>query len=412
MRRLLSAAIAITTLVVAPTAHGWAWPVDGPVVRPFALAADPYAAGQHRGIDIGAVEGAPVRAPASGTVSFVGGVPNGGRAITILTPQGLAVTLLQLGSTSVTKDATVEAGAAVGTVGASVDGVTTEPHVHLGVRESDDPNGYLDPLAFLPSRPVTPAPPEPAPDLSPAPAAEPAAAPAPAAVAQVPESATPAAPEPVPTPASAATSSSAPVQTAPADAAPHPAASGRRPQPTTTKDAPSSAAPRPRSAQSGAPRAAASRSAALAEAPAVTERGSDTRPTRTASRSVVGVVSSPRAMPASPRRRARRSRRRREVGRLGGCGHRRSGARSRPDVGAVGRGGARTDRVAERRPRAPAAGCPALEAHLTGDTRSAGAVAGSARGPCGGVGLRRVCRRAAPSRRRGGSGSRSYHARP
>ena len=161
MRRVLSAAIAITTLVVAPTAHGWAWPVDGPVVRPFALAADPYAAGQHRGIDIGAVEGAPVRAPASGTVSFVGGVPSGGRAITILTPEGLAVTLLQLGSTAVTKDATVEVGAAVGTVGASADGVTTEPHVHLGVRESDDPNGYLDPLAFLPSRPVTPAPPEP-----------------------------------------------------------------------------------------------------------------------------------------------------------------------------------------------------------------------------------------------------------
>ena len=349
--------------------------------------------------------------PPPGTVSFVGGVPNGGRAITILTPEGLAVTLLQLGSTSVTKDATVEAGAAVGTVGASADGVTTEPHVHLGVRESDDPNGYLDPLAFLPSRPVTPAPP-PEPDrVAAAPAAEPAAAPTSAAVAQVPESATPAAPEPVPTPASAATSSSAPVQTAPADAAPHPAASGRHAQPTTTKGAPSSAAPRPGSAQSGAPRPPP-------HVPPCSPRR------RCRDRTWLGHATHTHREPVRRRcrlfardvaaagRQGRRSRHRREVGRLGGCGHRRGGARSRPDVGAVGRGGARTDRVAERRLRAPAAGCPALEAHLTGDARSTVAVAGSARGPCGGVGLRRVCRRAAPSRRRGGSGSRSYHARP
>ena len=53
-----------------------AWPADGPVLRPFQLGADPYAAGQHRGIDVGGAAGAPVRRPAAGTVSFAGSVPN------------------------------------------------------------------------------------------------------------------------------------------------------------------------------------------------------------------------------------------------------------------------------------------------------------------------------------------------
>jgi hypothetical protein len=46
-------------------ALAWAWPADGPVLRPFVLGDDPYARGQHRGIDIGAPAGTPVRAPSS-----------------------------------------------------------------------------------------------------------------------------------------------------------------------------------------------------------------------------------------------------------------------------------------------------------------------------------------------------------
>ena len=48
-------------------ALAWTWPVDGPVLRPFTIANDPYGAGQHRGHDAGAQAGAPVRAPAAGT---------------------------------------------------------------------------------------------------------------------------------------------------------------------------------------------------------------------------------------------------------------------------------------------------------------------------------------------------------
>ena len=148
MRRMLSVAVvaAIASLIVIPVAAGWAWPADGPVLRPFSLAEDQYAAGQHRGVDIGAALGAPVRAPAAGTVSFVGSVPGGGRAVTIQTADGYAVTLLQLGSTVVARGGTVAEGAVVGHVGESEDAVTQVPHVHLGIRVAADPNGYVDPL--------------------------------------------------------------------------------------------------------------------------------------------------------------------------------------------------------------------------------------------------------------------------
>ena len=139
-------------------ALAWAWPVDGPVLRPFVLGDDPYAGGQHRGVDIGAPAGTPVRAPAAGTVSFAGTVPTGGKTITIRTADGYAVTLQRLGSTSVSRGLAVGEGDVVGSVGQA-----TEPYVYLGVRKADEPDGYVDPLGLLP--PLAPAPPpnEPAP---------------------------------------------------------------------------------------------------------------------------------------------------------------------------------------------------------------------------------------------------------
>src|SRR5918994_845208 len=179
MRRMLSVAVAAAaaTLILVPAGAGWTWAVEGPVLRPFSLAADEYEAGQHRGIDVGAAINEPVRAPVTGTVSFVGPVPAGGRALTIQTADGYAVTLLQLGSVDVARGSTVAEGAVVGQVGVSEDGTTAVPHVHLGIRVAAEPNGYVDPLLLLPARTpmVVPEPttavrePDPAP---PAPAAE------------------------------------------------------------------------------------------------------------------------------------------------------------------------------------------------------------------------------------------------
>lgn len=201
MRRVLLAAAA--ALVIAPSAYAWTWPVAGPVLRPFALADDPYAGGQHRGVDIGAEPGSPVRAPAAGTVSFAGTVPGGGKTITIRTDDGWAVTLLQLGEIAALRGAVVDEGAVIAVSGPSVDAVTNEPHVHLGIRVAADPNGYVDPLTLLPPIEAEPPPPvsQPAVDAEPALPVEPreqagpgstAAEPSGGPVAEAPPSAEPA----------------------------------------------------------------------------------------------------------------------------------------------------------------------------------------------------------------------------
>jgi hypothetical protein len=153
-------------------ALAWTWPVDGPVLRPFVLGDDPYAAGQHRGIDVGGAAGAPVRAAAGGIVSFAGTVPGGGRTVTIQTADGYSVTLVHLGSFTVARGSLVAEGDIVGSVGPSGEPELAEPYVHLGVRLTADPNGYLDPLRFLPVRAAASGP---APEQEPAPVVQPAA---------------------------------------------------------------------------------------------------------------------------------------------------------------------------------------------------------------------------------------------
>jgi hypothetical protein len=150
------ALVAVVALVLVPSANAWSWPCDGTVLRPFSLVDDPYAAGQHRGIDVGCGAGAGVGAPASGTVTFAGSLPGMGRGVTIQTADGYAVTLVQLRATSASRGDVVVEGGAVGVVGESEDSVTRAPHVHLGVRVASDPNGYVDPLSLLPRRSAPP----------------------------------------------------------------------------------------------------------------------------------------------------------------------------------------------------------------------------------------------------------------
>jgi hypothetical protein len=183
---VLSAVIAVA-LAAAPSAGAWAWPVEGPVLQQFALGDDPYAGGQHRGVDIGASSGSPVLAPASGVVSFAGVVPMSGKSVTIQTPDGYSVTLTHLGSIGVARSATVSQGAAVATIGPSGQAEHDVPYVHLGIRWTSDPQGYLDPLLFLPPPRTAPAASPPPPAAPPPPAPPPTQSPpAPAAVAPAP----------------------------------------------------------------------------------------------------------------------------------------------------------------------------------------------------------------------------------
>jgi hypothetical protein len=148
----LTTFLLLLSLVWTPAAFAWSWPVQGPVLAPFSYdASHPYAAGQHRGIDIGAdASGDVVVAPAAGTVSFAGTVPTSGKAVTIATADGYSVTLTHLGSIAVAKGATVAERDTIGTIGPSGTAELAVPYVHLGIRLAADPNGYVDPLGLLP----------------------------------------------------------------------------------------------------------------------------------------------------------------------------------------------------------------------------------------------------------------------
>lgn len=172
--KLTTAAVAF--LVWAPVANAWSWPVQGAVLQPFSYdEAHPYAAGQHRGIDIGAnASGDLVVAPESGTVSFAGFVPTSGESLTIETADGYSVTLTHLGSIGVAAGATVSEGDVVATVGPSGTPEQSVPYVHLGIRLTSDSLGYLDPLGFLPAADPPPSTPTPTPVPKPVPQAAPA----------------------------------------------------------------------------------------------------------------------------------------------------------------------------------------------------------------------------------------------
>jgi hypothetical protein len=161
--------VAVIFLVWVPVASAWSWPVQGKVLQPFSYdEAHPYDAGQHRGIDIGAAAtGDPVVAPESGTVSFAGFVPTSGESLTIETTDGYSVTLTHLGSIRVAAGAAVSEGDAVATVGPSGTPEESVPYVHMGIRSTNDPLGYLDPLGLLPA-PTSP-PPTPTPTPQPVP---------------------------------------------------------------------------------------------------------------------------------------------------------------------------------------------------------------------------------------------------
>ena len=121
------------------------------MLRPYSLGPDPYAAGQHRGVDVAGSAGETVRAPAAGVVSFVGVVPSSGRTVTIQT-DGYAVSLTHLGESTVAKGATVAEGDAVGIAGPSGEAEWPTPYVHLGIRVSSAADGYVDPATLLPPR--------------------------------------------------------------------------------------------------------------------------------------------------------------------------------------------------------------------------------------------------------------------
>ncbi|MEL7084628.1 MAG: M23 family metallopeptidase [Cyanobacteria bacterium J06597_1] len=89
----------------------------------------------HRGVDYAAPLGAPIVAPAAGTIALVGREAEGftihGNTVGIDHGQGVVSIFLHLNQISVTEGQEVEAGQQVGTIGTS--GASTGPHLHWGL---------------------------------------------------------------------------------------------------------------------------------------------------------------------------------------------------------------------------------------------------------------------------------------
>lgn len=127
----------------APDASaGWVWPLtEFRLERAFVSPPHPYGPG-HRGIDLHAVGGRDVRAPAAGTVAFAGQVA-GRPVLTIDHGDGFVTTLEPVDSVLV-PGTTVAASDLVGTVGTG--GHASAGSLHFGVRLHGE---YINPMLLL-----------------------------------------------------------------------------------------------------------------------------------------------------------------------------------------------------------------------------------------------------------------------
>jgi Peptidase family M23 len=153
-RALLLAALAVAVPVTPAAAaeRHWIPPVAGPPTRLFRLGTDPFARGQHRGVDFAA--SGPVRSACAGRVVFAGRVAGAG---TVSVRCGIwRVSYAPLAHIATRAGHPVGPGSRLGRAAAG--------ELHFGVRREGRRFGYVDPLRFLagPRRappPVLPAPP-------------------------------------------------------------------------------------------------------------------------------------------------------------------------------------------------------------------------------------------------------------
>ncbi|MET0955916.1 MAG: M23 family metallopeptidase [Cryobacterium sp.] len=121
----------------------WNWPVGvvGQPLRAFEAPATAYAAG-HRGVDLAAQPGMPVRSPAGGVVSFVGRVVD--RPVLSIRHGDDLISSVEPVTATVVDGERVTAGQVVGVVamGAHCSGRC----VHLGVRRHGQ---YISPMLFF-----------------------------------------------------------------------------------------------------------------------------------------------------------------------------------------------------------------------------------------------------------------------
>jgi hypothetical protein len=124
-------------------AAGWTPPVPAPPTRLFDLGPDPFARGQHRGVDFDTAPGERVRSACGGRVVFAGRVAGAGTVSVRCGPWRVSYAPLE--RIAVRRGAPVGPGRRVGRVSAAA----AHAGLHLGVRRESSRFGYVDPLRFL-----------------------------------------------------------------------------------------------------------------------------------------------------------------------------------------------------------------------------------------------------------------------
>lgn len=145
---VLAISFLVGVLAPSPAHAAWAPPVGTPaIVTQYGVRC---MTGRHCGVDLAAVAGAEVFSPEGGRVVFAGQVPADGGgtcgAVTIAFGGDLRVSLMPLAEVFVSEGGDVGQGECIGTLAASGDGSTAEPHLHVGLRRGDL---YIDPTGFI-----------------------------------------------------------------------------------------------------------------------------------------------------------------------------------------------------------------------------------------------------------------------
>ena len=122
------------------------WPVEGQVTGSFGERIDPFngEGAFHSGVDIGAMLGQPVIAPADGVVEFADFMGGYGRAVVVDHGHGISTRYGHLKGFAVFPGQHIHRGDTLGFVGDS--GRSTGPHLHYEVRINDVP---VNPRKYL-----------------------------------------------------------------------------------------------------------------------------------------------------------------------------------------------------------------------------------------------------------------------
>jgi len=122
------------------------WPIRGPVISAFGPASDGE---RNDGINIAAMLGAPIRAAASGTVTYAGDELKGyGNLILIAHAEGYITAYAHAEAITVARGDHVKKGEIIGTAGET--GGVDRPQLHFEIREGVKPLNPVRLLAALP----------------------------------------------------------------------------------------------------------------------------------------------------------------------------------------------------------------------------------------------------------------------